>query len=218
MTTQRQMTQAYVAQEQVIAALCAIDETDLASRLELCATVRRNRHGGDGWPRTCRCAACVWCRPPLIRGWWLGMCQWAAKATTSSLAIIPIDSSARLPVVVRRLRRGLRDVRDRQARHRRRWRAVGFAGMTSGNGTALVLVAHEGVDRREILDVLGRRWPTIAVKNLEQEQPAVAMTAGDAADLGWCRRGTEPLRIIILPQHDPKPIIAAIIEPMPVIV
>jgi hypothetical protein len=217
MTTQQQMTQAYVAQEQVIAALCAIDETDLAIRLELCATVRRNRHGGDGWPRTCRCAACVWCRPPLIRGWWLGMCQWAAKATTSSLAIIPIESSVRLPVVVRRLRRGLRDIRDRMARRRHRWRAVGFAGMASGTGVALALVAHEGVDRREVLDVLGRRWPTIAVKNLEQERPAVAMTAGDAADLGSRRRGTEPLRIVVLPQRDRQPTVPSIIEPMPIV-
>jgi hypothetical protein len=34
------------------------------------------------------------------------------------------------------------------------------------------------------------------VKGLEQEEPDVAMTADDAADLGRCRRGVEPLRIV----------------------
>ena len=30
----------------------------------------------------------------------------------------------------------------------------------------------------------------------------MAMSPGDAADLGRCRRGVEPLRIVIMPQHD----------------
>ncbi len=218
MTTERQMAMAYVAQEEVIVALRAIGETDLATRLERCATARRERHGGDGWPRTCRSIACAWCRPPLIRGWWFGIRHWAAEATTTSLVIIPIHSPAGLPAAVRRLRRGLRDVRDRMARHRRRWRGVGFAGMAGGDGAALVLVSHAGVDRGEVLDVLRRRWPDAAVKSLEREQPAVAMTAEGAADLGRCRRGAEPLRIIILPQHDPQPTVSPVIEPMPVIV
>jgi hypothetical protein len=33
------------------------------------------------------------------------------------------------------------------------------------------------------------------MKELEQEQPAVEMTAEDGADLRRCRRGIEPLRI-----------------------
>jgi hypothetical protein len=50
--------------------------------------------------------------------------------------------------------------------------------------------------------VLCRRWPDVVVKGLEQEEPAVAMTAEDAADLGRCRRGVEPLRIVVMPQYD----------------
>ena len=111
------MAMAYAAQQQVIAALYLIGEVDLADRLERCMTARRERRGGDGWPFTCRSAACVWCRRPMIRSWWNGMCQWSAEAT-SSLAIIPLHSSAGLPDAVRRLRRGLRDVRDRMARRR----------------------------------------------------------------------------------------------------
>jgi hypothetical protein len=95
---------------------------------------------------------------------------------------------------------------------------VCFAGLASGDGTALVLISHDGVSRGEVLDVLRRRWPEVAVKTLEQEAPTVAMSAECAADLGHCHRATEPLRIIILPQRDPQPAIPPVIEPMPVII
>ena len=142
------MAMMYAAQQEVIVALRRIGEPDLADRLERCMTARRERRGGDGWPFTCRSAACVWCRRPMIRSWWNGMCRMDGRRATSSLAIIPINSSAGLPDAVRRLRRGLRDVRDRMARRRRRWRDVCFAGMAGGDDTALVLISHEGMDRR----------------------------------------------------------------------
>ncbi len=104
------------------------------------------------------------------------------------------------------------------ARRRRLWREVGFAGMAGGDRRALVLVSHDGVDRREVLDVLRRRWPDVVVKGLEQEVPTVAMMAEDAADLGRCRRGVEPLRIVIMPQWDQQVIDLPVVEPMPVIV
>jgi hypothetical protein len=140
----------------------------------------------------------------MIRSWWNGMCQWTAAATTS-LAIIPLHLSAGLPDAVRRLRRGLRDVRDRMAHRRRRWRDVRLAGMVGGDHTALVLVTHEGVNQRELPDVLHHRWPNALVKSLEREEPAVAMSPADAADLGRCRRGIEPLRIVVMPQRDRQP-------------
>jgi hypothetical protein len=212
------MAKAYAAQEEVIAALHSIGEPDLAERLEDCATTRFARHSASGWPHICRSAACVWCRRPMIRSWWNGMCQWTAEATTLSLVIMPVSSSPGLRDAVRQLRRGWRDVRDRMARRRNRWRDVGFAGMADGDHKAMVLISHEGVDRREVQDVLGRRWPEVVVKNLEQEEPAVTMSPGDAADLGRCRRGIEPLRIVIMPQQDRQAITSPIIEPMPVLV
>jgi hypothetical protein len=104
------MAAMYAAQEHVTAVLRSIGEPDLATRLERCMTARRERHHGDGWPFTCRSAACVWCRRPVIRSWWNGMRQWTAAATMWSLATIPLHSPAGLPDAVRRLRRGLRDV------------------------------------------------------------------------------------------------------------
>ena len=218
MTTQREMEMAYKAQQQVIVALRSIGEPDLADRLAGCMTARRERHYGDGWPRTCRSAACVWCRRAMIRGWWNGMCQWSAEAATSSLAIIPVYSPEGLHSAVRRLRRGLRDVRDRIARHRRSWREVCVAGMTGGDGRVLAMITHEGIDRREVQDALHRRLPDLVMKSLEQEAPTVAMTAEDAADLGRCRRGIEPLRVVIMPQQDQQPATSPVIQPMPVIV
>jgi hypothetical protein len=153
----------------------------------------------------------------MMRSWWNGMCQWSAEAA-SCLAIIPLYSSVGLPDAVRRLRRGLRDVRDRMVRRRRRWREVCCTGMAGGDGTALVLVSHEGVDRCEVEAVLRRRWPDTTVKEFEQETPTVAMTAEDAADLGRCRRGVEPLRIVVMPQHYRLPITSPIVQPMPVVV
>jgi hypothetical protein len=216
MTTDRQMAMMYAAQQEVIAALHAIGEPDLADRLENCMTARRERHHGDGWPRTCRSVACVWCRRPMIRAWWAGMCQWTAVAR-SSLATMRIDSPVGLPDAVRRLRRGLRDVRDRTARHRNRWRDVCCAGMAGGDHTALVMIIHEGIDRREVQDVLHHRWPGATGNELRHEEPAVAMTAEDAAALGRCRRGVEPLRIVIMPQHD-RQVASSAAEPKPVLV
>ena len=92
------------------------------------------------------------------------------------------------------------------------------AGMASGDGTALVMVTHHGVDQREVLDALRRRWPDVALKELEQEQPAVPMLPGDAADLGRCRRGVEPLRVVVMPQYDRQAITSTVLDPMQVLV
>ena len=81
----------------------------------------------------------------------------------------------------------------------------------------MVQVTHEGIDQREVQDVLCARWPDVVVKSLEREEPAVAMSPEDAADLGRCHRGIEPLRIVVMPQHDRR-IATPEVEPMPVVV
>jgi hypothetical protein len=108
-------------------------------------------------------------------------------------------------------------VRDRTTRHRNRWRDMCCAGMAGGDHTALVMIRHEGIDRREVQDVLCHRWPDVVVKELQHEEPTWAMSPADAADLGRCRRGVEPLRIVIMPQHD-RPVAASIVAPMPVVI
>jgi hypothetical protein len=90
--------------------------------------------------------------------------------------------------------------------------------MAGGDGTALVVISYGDTDRGEVLDALCRRWPDVVLKNLDQEIPTSAMAAKDAAELGRSRRGVEPLRIVIMPQHDLPLATSPIIEPMPILV
>ena len=95
---------------------------------------------------------------------------------------------------------------------------MSFAGLLGGDHTTLIIIAHHGVDRRAVLDVLGGRWPSVVLKDLAQEEPVWVMTAHDAADLGSRRRGVEPLRIVVMPQRVQRVSIAPTPEPMPVVV
>jgi len=70
----------------------------------------------------------------MIRSWWNGIRRWAAEAAISSLALIPVHSPEGLHNAVRRLRRGLRDVRDSVTRHRRSWPDVGCGGIIGADG------------------------------------------------------------------------------------
>jgi hypothetical protein len=92
--------------------------------------------------------------------------------------------------------------------------------MTGGDHRALILVSHQGVDRRELQDALRPRWPDITLKDSEDEEPSWEMTTDDAADLGMRRRGVEPLRIVIMPQQIMRVRVTPVIEiaPMPVVV
>jgi hypothetical protein len=215
------MEMAYIVQQEIIDALRSIGDAHLAVRLERCMTARHDRHYGDGWPFSCRSSACFWCRRAMVRGWWAGICHWSEAAAISSLAIIPVQSPSGLQDAVRRLRRGFRDVRDRAAQRMRRWRTVSCAGMIGGDHRALLLISHQGVDRREVLAVLTPRWPDVVLKNLEHEEPTWEMTPDEAAELGNRRRGVEPLRILAMPQMITRVAVApvpVIIEPMPAVI
>jgi hypothetical protein len=211
MTRLRKIELSNTEQQAAVCALLSNSEPDLAARLGRCMTAHRSRHHGNGRRYTCQSAACVWCRPMIIHGWWTGMCEWAAA--TSSLGILSIGSSIGLLDATRHLRRAIRDVRDRVARHRNPWRDVRLAGMIGGDRRAMVMVSHEEIDRREVQNVLQRRWPDVLIKNRGQEEPAWRMLPDDAAELGRCRRGVEPLRLVVMPQQ--QAITSPIIEPMP---
>jgi hypothetical protein len=66
------------------------------------------------------------------------------------------------------------------------------------------MILHQGIDRREVLDMLCRRWSDVVLKDLQQEEPTWTMSADDAADLGHRRSGVEPLRIVVMPQQAPR--------------
>ena len=152
----------------------------------------------------------------MMHGWWVGICDWAEA--TSSLVILSIGSSVGLPDATRHLRRAIRDVRDRVARHRNPWRDVRFAGLIGGDRRALVMVSHDGIDRCEVQDVLQRRWPDVLIKKPAQEEPAWKMLPDDAAELGRCRRGIEPLRVVVMPQHEREVTTSSFVGSMPALV
>jgi hypothetical protein len=89
-----------------------------------------------------------------------------------------------------------------------------------GDHIAMVMVSQQGTDRREVADVLGRRWPNVVVKGLEREELAWTMTPDEAAELGSHRRGVEPLRIVVMRQRVRRVTVVPVpvIEPMPVVV
>ena len=98
------------------------------------------------------------------------------------------------------------------------WREVGFAGMIGGDRRAMVMVSHQGIDRREVLDVLQRRWPDVLIKKPAREEPTWEMLPADAAELGRCRRGVEPMRLTVMPQHERKASISSLVGSMPALV
>ena len=105
-------------------------------------------------------------------------------------------------------------VRDRTAQCMARWREVGVLAWQGGDHMALVTITHEGIDRREVQDVLRYRRPDAVVKSLEHEASAVAMLT----TLERAPRGVEPLRIMIMPQRFRRMTIAPTVEPFPVVV
>jgi hypothetical protein len=216
MTTQRETKLSYTEQQAVIRALYSVDEPDLAARLGRCMTAHRSRHHGDGRSFSCQSAACLWCRRAMLQGWWAGICDWAE--TASSLVVLSIGSPVGLPNVTRHLRRAIRDVRDRVARSRNPWREVGFAGLLGGDRRALVIASHQGIERCEVLDVMRRRWPDVIIKKLGQEEPTWKMFLGDAAELGRCHRGVEPLRVVVMPQQEREMTTSSLVGSMPVLV
>jgi hypothetical protein len=135
-----------------------------------------------------------------------------------TLAIIPIPWEAgSLRIAVRRLRRALRDFRDRMARRSGRWRGVCLSGLVIGNKTAMVVFDGGAVDRIELSRAVRRRWTNATVLNLTDQEPSAEMTVSDAIELAMLRRGVEPLRLLVLPQRDLTDHVP-FIEPMPVVV
>jgi hypothetical protein len=199
-------------QVQVIARLIASGDTHIAARLMCCLSERQNR--GNSWPWRCRSAGCWSCRRTLMRNWWRGMLAWGPQGQAwTSLAVIPlpIDRIAG----IRALRRGLRDVRDRRARLDARWRSVAFTGMLS-NHVALLLVSHPDVDRSLVWWTLAARRSDTMLTDIGNAEPSWDTSVNDAATLARCRRGIQPIRIVIPPQQVAATSPKDWDEPMPV--
>ena len=181
----------------MIARLVGSGHDSIAARLRRCQHDRQHRQAGR-YPWRCRSPGCWACRRSLVRRWWQALDAWiTGPGLAGSLAVIPLPDG---PVnAVRKLCKGLRDVRDRAARHDPRWRAVAMAGLADGN-QALILMQHPGLGRASLWSALERRWPNVVLADPGCVEPTSAMTAEAAAALARRRRGVEPIRVVILPQ------------------
>ena len=209
----------YERQQQIIEMLRPTAPST-AVRLERCAAARAGRRR-DKWPWTCRSAGCQWCGPRLAMRWWRGLEQWVLTSGDAASLIVFAAHSAYDPVErARRLRRGLRDVRDRTAREDGRWRCVTFAGMVDAFGHAVIFVRHPGLRRDVIAARLSRRWPRLDAVEVGDVRPFTGLPANLAAALASARRGVEPLRIVVMPQRlrDQALVPSPEREPMPFIV
>lgn len=88
--------------------------------------------------------------------------------------------------------------------------------MATGDGTAFVLINHPDVARSEVTAVLRKRWPEVAVVDVDALGPCWSISTEAAAELARIRRGIEPLRAVVLPQRKTDPAAMAV-EPMPIV-
>jgi hypothetical protein len=190
-----QLAGAELHQSAVIALLVETAHRDIAQRLKRCRHDRQHRQAGR-FPWRCGSAGCWACRRNTIRKWWQAFTGWLTGVTT--LAVIPI--SGPLITATKRLRKSLRDHRDRQVRRDYRWAAVALAGLTVGD-RALVLIEHNHIGRAEVQSVLSRRWPKVVLQQPTDFEPSSWMSIANAADLARRRRGVEGLRIVVMPQR-----------------
>jgi hypothetical protein len=72
--------------------------------------------------------------------------------------------------------------------------------MAKGDGTAMVLIRHQGIDRPEIVEVLRRHWLNAQVTGITKASPVWDFGIDDAVELARARRGVEPLRIVVMGQ------------------
>ncbi|WP_343894553.1 hypothetical protein [Craurococcus roseus] len=146
----------------------------MADRLLRCMAARTTRRNGGGYPWTCRGAGCTWCGKTRARRWWVGLRRWAtSEGTPASLAVLPWPHRpGELRAAVQRLRRALRDVRDRTARRRPSWCGVAMAGLATGDGVAVVLISHPDVARPEAAAALRKRWPGVEIVEVGALEPS----------------------------------------------
>jgi hypothetical protein len=71
------------------------------------------------------------------------------------------------------------------------WSMVAIAGMSSSGDAVLVMIRHVGLERREVVDALRRRWTGLSVGDLGVT-PAWAMSVKDAVELADTTPSRQP--------------------------
>ncbi|GAC1520056.1 MAG: hypothetical protein NVS2B16_26850 [Chloroflexota bacterium] len=89
-------------------------------------------------------------------------------STAMTTVTILVAATTDLIPTIRRLRKSLRDVRDRAARFTPAWAAVEMAGLFNGNHLVL-LIRHNGIARDALWTALERRWPEVVAAEISRD-------------------------------------------------
>jgi hypothetical protein len=220
--TRAELDVAEAEQSDIIARLRDDGAHRIVDRLLRCQDARLARRAcATTWPWRCGLGGCWACRRVAMRRWWCGIWQWAACHEISvTLLALPMHSASEgLLNGIVRLRRRLRDARDKAVRRDSHWSQVAVAGIASGTGSALLLVQHPRVTRRKIADAICTRWGGSVLACAQPIYPTWVMPPKQVVELALARRGIEPLRIVVMPQRAVSKAIVprSEIEPMPLL-
>lgn len=186
-------------QSLVISDLKQSGDRHVAFRLAQCQAERRPRQ--PGWPFRCGSAGCHACRRTMLLSWWRRLTHWVGQTSSSFVSIV--ISGSDVFAFIRRIRKSLRDTRDRAARHKCVWGAVRIGGLVIGN-RLFVIVHHEGIPREEVACMFQRQrcWHDPVWSDVQNNfEPSAHLSVEHAANLARRRRGLEPVRIIVFPQR-----------------
>lgn len=77
------------------------------------------------------------------------------------------------------------------------------AGVVGSDHVLRLVVLHADIPVARVQWAFTRRWPTALFCPATALPPPFVFNPVDAARLGLARRGTEPLRVVIMAQHAP---------------
>jgi hypothetical protein len=203
------------------AALRASGHGMAAAKLDKCMSARTLRGTGRR-PRICGCAACPWCANAVCGRWALGCAKWIGveeAPSVTSVALLLSWRAGAMRIAVRRIRRALRDWRDRLSREDGRWSGVAVAGLVGADGILVLHIRHDALPADAVTSMIRRRWPAAYIARANVL--SFDWTMADRLELAMARRGTEPIRVILAPQgwhseFEPPSPDSCVIEPMPV--
>lgn len=217
----RALCDQFLAQQGTTSELADLGHAALASRIFRCAAARVGRPHGAPWPWRCRSAGCMRCLHRSARRWTAGITAWADGHGGNSASTMALASELTSPTMhAIRLRRALRDLRDREARRDPRWGSVAFAGLCDLLGATIAIV-HPELRFGAVMAGLTRRWPKASFSSRSPtEWPPLHATSDMLVELAIRRRGIEPIRVVVAAQrsdHRASKADHGLMEPMPMI-
>ena len=178
--TRAQMASAEAGQRATATMMHKLGHHAVADRLLACLHARQARRGSGGrrWPYRCRLLGCRWCTRTTQHAAWFATLGHSPDGRRS-LVILPLrHRSGQIMQTVKAVRRALRDVRDRQARHRWRWRTVSMKGVVVGDAL-YILIHHPAVQVHHLSDVLIHRWRDAQIMEVGTSAPRLTEFADE---------------------------------------